>query len=152
MPERSAAESYEHRAMTVRRPPRDLRPLDEPADLTAIWRAVLAGEPLRQRVVWMLLLNPARQATGPVITLDDLPDGPYNVPEADLVGLCRDLIDGPGEAASVAFLMSRPGSAPWTVSDRAWGRFLHKAASQLGPPMWTVHWAHQREITEFILR
>lgn len=138
--------------MTVRRPPRDLRPLHHPEDLTNIWRAVLAGEPLRQRVVWMLLLNSALQATGPVITLDDLPDGPYDVPAADLVGLCRELIEGPGEATSVAFLMSRPGSAPWTVSDRAWGRFLLNAAGQLAPPLWSVHWANQQEITEFVLR
>lgn len=134
--------------MTVRRPPTDLAPLRGPADLTAAWAAVTAGVPLLHRTVWLLFLD-SRGRAGPVITLDDLPDGPYDVPLEDLVGLCREFIDGPGSAASVALLLTRPGTAPWTVSDRAWGRFLTTAAARLSGPTWPVHWAHRHELTEF---
>ena len=137
--------------MTVRRPPADQRPLRDPADLTAVWTSVLAGEPFRERVVWLLFLDPARRPVGPLITLDNLPDGPYDVRADNLVDLCREFVDGPGDAASVAFLMARPGAAPWTVSDRAWGRFLVKAGEALGPEPWPVHWAHQRRVEELVL-
>lgn len=134
--------------MTVRRAPTDLAPLRGPADLTAAWTAVTAGVPLRHRTVWLLFLD-HRGRAGSVITLDDLPDGPYDVPVDDLVGLCREFIDGPGAAASVALLLTRPGAAPWTVSDRAWGRFLATAADRLGGTAWPVHWGHRRELVEF---
>lgn len=135
--------------MTVRRPPLDQRPLLQAADLTRLWESVLAGEPFRKRVVWMLFLDGAQRPVGPLITLDDLPDGPYSVPIEDLVSLCAEFLDGPGGAESVAFLLARPGGAPWTVSDRAWGRFLTSAVEQLWGDPWPVHWAHQGCVEEF---
>ena len=137
--------------MTVRRPPPDQRRLREPADLTAVWTSVLDGEPFRQRVVWMLFIDLTQRPVGPLITLDDLPDGPYDVKLDDLVGLCREFIDGPGAATSVAFLMARPGGVPWTVSDRAWGRFLVAGVEAVGAEPWPVHWAHRGGVEEFRL-
>lgn len=137
--------------MTVRRPPSDQRRLIEPADLTEVWRSVLVGEPFRQRTVWMLFIDEASRPFGPLITLDDLPDGPYDVPLDDLVALCREFLDGPGTAYSVALLMARPGGGPWTVSDRAWGRFLVAAVEAVGAEAWPVHWARPRTVEEFRL-
>lgn len=99
----------------------------------------------------MLFIDQARRPVGPLITLDDLPDGPYDVSLTDMVGLCHEFVDGPGAADSVAFLMARPGGAPWTVSDRAWGRFLVAAVEEVGAEPWPVHWAHPREVEEFRL-
>lgn len=137
--------------MTVRRPPHDQRPLRDPADLTRLWASVLAAEPFRQRVLWLLFLDAARSPVGPLFTLDDLPDGPYDVRAGNLADLCREFVEGPGGAASVAFLMTRPGADPWTVSDRAWGRFLVKVGAELAPDPWPVHWAHQQRVEEFVL-
>lgn len=137
--------------MTLRRPPRDQRPLHDAADLTRLWELELAGEPFRHRCVWLLFLDDARRPVGPLITLDDLPDGPYSVRIEDLISLCAEFLDGPGGAESVAFLLSRPGPAPWTVSDRAWGRFLTRAVEQLWGVAWPVHWAHHGRVEEFVL-
>jgi len=129
--------------MSLRRPPRDPRPIASTADLTARWRDLLATEPFQVRTVWLLFLDPVRRPAGPVITVDDVPDGPYDLQVADLVVICREILDGPGGGGSVAMLMSRPGGAPWTVSDRAWGRFLNRAASAVGGTVWPVHQAHR---------
>lgn len=97
----------------------------------------------------MLFIDQDRRPVGPLITLDNLPDGPYNVRASDLVNLCREFIDGPGSAGSVALLLARPGADPWTVSDRAWGRFLTSAVLEVNSTPWPVHWAHNSRVEEF---
>lgn len=134
--------------MSLRRPPRVQRTVTDPADLSRVWRALLATEPYRVRTVWLLFLDPVRRPAGPVLTVDDVPDGPYDLQVADLVATCREILDGPGGGGSVALLMSRPGGAPWTVSDRAWGRFLGRAASAIGGTVWPVHQAHRYGLEE----
>lgn len=120
-------------------------------ELTARWRQIVEWEPFRFRSVWLLFLDAERRPAGPLITVDDLADGPYAVPLEELVDLCREILDGPGGGGSVAMMMSRPGAAPWTVSDRAWGRFLLRGAAALGEPSWPVHLAHTRSVERFHL-
>ncbi|MCW2786381.1 MAG: hypothetical protein JWP74_2898 [Marmoricola sp.] len=76
------------------------------------------------------------------MVIEDLPDGPYDVPLTDLVDICRDIIGGPGGGGSVAMLMTRPGAAPWHIGDRSWGRFLLGAVAEIGGLTWPVHQAH----------
>lgn len=134
--------------MSLRRPPADQRPITTAADLTGRWRSLLRTEPFQVRATWLLFLDPHRRPAGPVITIDDVPDGPYALEVDDLVELCREILDGPGGGGSVALLMSRPGGAPWTVSDRAWGRFLSRTAAAVGPTLWPVHRAHRYGLEE----
>jgi len=136
--------------MSVRRPPEDQTPLASTAALTALWQQTVAWEPFRFRSVWLLFFDPGGRPIGPLITVDDLADGPYAVPLEELVELCRGIIDGPGEASSVAMLMTRPGGPPWTVSDRAWGRFLLRGAAEVGAA-WPVHLAHSQALEQFRL-
>ena len=83
--------------------------------------------------------------------LDGVPDGPYAYEVADLARLARQLIDGPGDATSVAFAMTRPGGDPWTVSDRAWGRFLHATSADVGGTVWPAHLAHPKRLERYVL-
>jgi hypothetical protein len=137
--------------MTVRRPPEDQTPLASTTELTALWRKIVAWEPFRFRSVWLLFIDPLGRPAGPLITVDDLPDGPYAVAQDELVDLCRGILDGPGGGGSVALMMSRPGSAPWTVSDRAWGRYLLGGADEIGEPVWPVHLAHSQGLERYRL-
>jgi len=129
--------------MSLHRPPHDQHPISDAAALAALWGQVLGPASYRTRCVWLLFLDSRRRPAGPVLTVDDVPDGPYDLAVDDLVGLCREILDGPGGGGSVAMLMSRSGGAPWTVSDRAWARFLVRAASAVGGQVWPVRLAHR---------
>jgi hypothetical protein len=135
----------------VRRPPEDQSPIESTVELTARWQKIVAWEPFRLRSIWLLFIDRDSHPAGPLITVDDVADGPYAVGLDELVDLCRSIIDGPGGGGSVALLMSRPGAAPWTVSDRAWGRFLQRGAEELGEPVWPVHLAHTQAVERFRL-
>lgn len=137
--------------MSMRRPPTDQTPIATAADLTARWDAYLAHEPFRFRALWLMFLDPAGRPTGPVMTIDRLPDGPYDIDPQDVVLLCRGILDGPGGEGSVAMLISRDGGAPWTVSDRAWGRFLLLCTEAIGGRTWPVHRANRKVLEIFVL-
>ena len=138
--------------MSVRRPPEDQTPIASSDALTDVWRTIVAWEPFRFRSVWLLFIDPHGRPAGPLLTVDDLADGPYAIGLEELVDLCRGILDGPGGAGgSVAMMMTRPGGPPWTVSDRAWGRFLLRGADELGEPIWPVHLAHSHGLERFQL-
>ncbi|MFL6061186.1 MAG: hypothetical protein ACJ72E_08145 [Marmoricola sp.] len=137
--------------MSMRRPPSDQSPISSAEGLTARWDDYLAHEPFRFRALWLMFLDVAGRPTGPVMTIDDLPDGPYDIDPLDLVLLCRGILDGPGGAGSVAMLISRDGGMPWTVSDRAWGRFLLMCGEEIGGQVWPVHQAHRQDLEVFVL-
>ncbi len=138
--------------MSIRRPPADQTPIHSADELTERWQRYLETEPFRFRALWALFLERTGRPAGPVITVDNLPDGPYDMEREDLVVLCREILDGPGGGGSVALLMSRPCGAPWTVSDRAWGRFLVGAADEIGGRVWPVHLAHRQTLERFVLQ
>jgi hypothetical protein len=137
--------------MSIRRPPSDQTPIRTDAALTRCWQQYLATEPFRFRALWLLFLDGRGRPRGPVMTIDDLPDGPYEMDHQDLVELCRGILEGPGGGGSVAMLMSRSGALPWTVSDRAWGRFLLRAVDELDGAAWPIHQAHRRGLVKFEL-
>jgi hypothetical protein len=138
--------------MNQRRPPRDQRPISSASELTALWASVVDGEPFRMRQLWWLFLDDWQRPVGPLLTIDNLPDGPYDVPRRDLTDWCAEILTGPGAAGSVALLLTRPGGRRWTVSDRAWGRFLVRAANEIEGRAWPVNWAHEGGVEEFELR
>ncbi len=109
------------------------------ADLTATWRTLLGDLVFAERLLWLMLLAEDGRATGPLLQLTDLPDGPYGVPLDDLVSFIAELIDGPGSGRSVAFLLTRPGRGAWHIGDRAWTRSLQTVAGALGGRTWPVH-------------
>jgi hypothetical protein len=98
------------------------------------------------RRLWLLFLAPDGRPAGPLLGLDDLPDGPWDLPLDDLVTICRDILDGPGGGGSVAMLLTRPGRDSWHVGDRAWSRYLTAAAGRVGGRVWPVHRANDREL------
>jgi hypothetical protein len=139
------------RRVQLRRTPAGHPVVRDAEALRRHWRAVLAIEPYLERILWMLFLDHDRRASGPLLSLDGVPDGPYAYEVADLARLARQLIDGPGDATSVAFAMTRPGGDPWTVSDRAWGRFLHATSAEVGGTVWPAHLAHPKRLERYVL-
>jgi hypothetical protein len=117
------------------------------ADLTRTWRALMGRLGFGQRTLWLLFLAADGRPLGPLVTVDDLPDGPHDLPVEQLVTFCRELLDGPGGGGSVALLVTRPGGGPWHVGDRAWARYLSIAAEAIGGRVWPVHRAHDGELS-----
>jgi hypothetical protein len=127
-------------------PPRDMPAVHTQADLQAAWRALMGTLGFPDRRLWLLFLDPDGRPLGPLLSIDSLPDGPYDLPIADLVTICREILDGPGGGGSVAMLVTRPGRDGWHVGDRAWARYLTAAAHRLGGRVWPVHRANDREL------
>jgi hypothetical protein len=137
--------------MTYDEPPPLLPPDQMPAvrtaaDLHRAWRALMGDLGFTRRTLWLLVLGPDGRPLGPLLNLDDLPDGPYDLGVDQLTSLCRELLDGPGQGGSLAMLITRPGRDEWHVGDRAWGRYLTAVAEQVGGRVWPVHRANDREL------
>lgn len=116
------------------------------ADLRQTWRALLGPLGFSRRSLWLLFLTEEGHPSGPLLTVDDLPDGPYDVAADDLVDLCEEILRGPGDGRSVALLVTRAGSDRWHVGDRAWARFLTAVAERVSGPTWPVHRANDVEL------
>jgi hypothetical protein len=128
-------------------PPDQMPPIAGEADLQRTWLALMGDLGFSDRRLWLLFLRPDGRLLGPLLSLDDLPDGPYGLELDEVVTVCRDILDGPGGAGgSVAMLLTRPGRDPWHVGDRAWARYLTAAAHRIGGQVWPVHRANDVEL------
>src|SRR4051794_23296389 len=125
-------------------PPDQMAAIRTPADLTRAWRALMGRLRFADRRLWLLFLEPDGRLLGPLLSLDDLPDGPYDLEVDEVVTVCREILDGPGGGGSVAMLISRPGRDAWHVGDRAWARYLVAATHRIGGQVWPVHRANDR--------
>lgn len=131
-------------------PPADMPAVRTQADLHRAWRALMGDLGFPDRRLWLLFLDHEGRPGGPLLTIDNLPDGPYDLPVDDLVTICREILHGPGGGplggGSVAMLITRPGRDGWHVGDRAWGRYLTAAAHRVGGTVWPVHQANDIEL------
>jgi hypothetical protein len=127
-------------------PPDQMPAVRTQADLHRTWRALMGELGFADRRLWLLFLRPDGRLLGPLLSLDDLPDGPYDLEVDEVVTVCREILDGPGGGGSVAMLITRPGRDAWHVGDRAWARYLTAAAHRLGGQVWPVHRANDREL------
>lgn len=127
-------------------PPDQMPAIRSADDLLHTWRAILGPLGFARRSLWLLFLTDAGRLSGPLLTIDDLPDSPHDVAVDDLVALCDELLEGPGDGTSVALLVSRGGDDPWHLGDRAWARFLTAVADRVGGTTWPVHRANDRVV------
>lgn len=123
-------------------PPGQMPAIHTAGDLLRTWRALLGPLGFPRRSLWLLFLTAEGRPAGPLLTVEDLPDGPYDAAPDDLVAVCEEILDGPGARGSVALLVTRPGRDAWHVADRAWGRWLTVVAQRIDGPTWPVHRAN----------
>jgi hypothetical protein len=127
-------------------PPDQMPAIHTPDDLARTWRMLMGELRFTDRRLWLLFLEPDGRLLGPLLSLEDLPDGPYDLEVDEVVEVCRDVLDGPGGGGSVAMMITRPGRDSWHVGDRAWGRYLVAAAHRIGGQVWPVQRANDREL------
>ena len=127
-------------------PPADMPAVSTQADLHRTWRTLMGELGFADRRLWLLFLTRDGRPAGPLLSIDNLADGPWELPVEDLVTICREILDGPGGGGSVAMLLTRPGRDAWHVGDRAWARYLTAAAHRVGGRVWPVHRANDVEL------
>jgi hypothetical protein len=127
-------------------PPADMPAVSTQADLHRTWCALMGELGFADRRLWLLFLTRDGRPAGPLLSIDNLADGPWELPVEDLVTICREILRGPGGGGSVAMLLTRPGRDPWHVGDRAWARYLSAASHRVGGRVWPVHRANDREL------
>ena len=96
--------------------------------------------------LWMVFLDDDSRLTPVIVPIEDIPAEPDEQSVGNLAYIIGDLLDD-GAAASVALLLSRPGSRAMTEADRRWARALREALDEL--PMWPVHLATRGNVQVF---
>lgn len=115
-------------------------------DLYQHWRALMGPLGFSRPLLWLCFIA-ADGRPAPVLSqVDDLPPVPDEPFLANLMMIAEDVIDHEVPGGSLALLLSRPGSAHVTESDRAWARGLTTAALEARVRMRPVHLANDEEI------
>ncbi len=124
-------------------------PIRSQADLHQHWRALMGELGFAAPQLWMVLLDADGGCSPVVQKIDEIPHLPEPEVLANLMTVCRGLLDRVLPGGSVAFLMARPGPAGLTASDRAWAGGLAAAARERGVECRPVHLANDQEIRAF---
>jgi hypothetical protein len=98
-------------------------------DLQELWRSLMGDGGFSRRSVWLLFLDAAGRPSPVLVPIDDIPRRPVPIFLDNLRHIARELI-GSQDVASMALLLSRPGSKTMSEEDRAWARALREVSSQ----------------------
>jgi len=110
-------------------------------DLLDLWRRLMGPGGFGQRSLWLAFLDVDGRVEPTVVPIDSLPVVPDDF-LAGLTSVLSELVSG-GDVASVAMLLSRPGPAAMTNSDRRWAQALAALTR------WPVHLATRDHVQPF---
>lgn len=113
------------------------------------WRALMGELGFSERLLWCAFLGAGGYPTPVLSQIADLPSYPDDQFLGNLMDVFGMVLGEEVPGGSVAVLLSRPGSAYVTDSDRAWARGLTFAAEQARLPMRPVHLANDEEVRVF---
>lgn len=116
------------------------------AELMELWRDLMGAGGFDLRSLWMIFIADTSELQPVVMPFEHLPDEPTPVQLDGFAQVVRGLAaDGAGSAA---LLLSRPGPAQMTESDRRWARGLRAI---LGPALcrWPIHLATHGRVQVF---
>ena len=135
-----------------------LLPLDQQPPITdqqalfTYWRALMGPLGFSRPRLWLSFISAEDRPTPLLTQIDELPEFPDDEPLlANLMYVAKRVIDDQVEGGSLAVLLSRPGGAQLTASDRAWARGLTAASDFAGLPMRPVHLATDESVRVFAL-
>lgn len=110
------------------------------------WRALMGELGFSERLLWCAFIDAAGFPTPVLSQVADLPLFPDQQFLHNLMSIFDTVLSEEVYGGSVAVLLSRPGRANLTDSDRAWGRELTIAAERAGVSMRPVHLANNDEL------
>ena len=117
------------------------------AELTALWRDMMGPGGFGTRSIWHVFFDAEGRLAPHIVPIDDIPAEPDKLFLTNLGMVMRESTSG-SQIASLAVLLSRPGSPAMTASDRRWARELR---STFGPTLcpWPIHLATRDHVTVF---
>ncbi len=127
----------------------DVRPIRTQADLHELWRMLMGPLGFGQRLLWLQLLDADGRCSPLLPTIEDLPLMPEPSELEHVMSFCQQLLDLEVPGGSVAILLSRPGRAGISASDRRWAGGLTTTGRRLGIRCWPVHLANDHELRVF---
>jgi hypothetical protein len=110
------------------------------------WRALMGELGFSERLLWCAFIDAGGFMTPVLSQIADVPLFPDDRFVANLIGIFDTVLREEVSGGSVAVLLSRPGRAYVTDSDRAWGRELTAAAERAGVSMRPVHLANDEDL------
>lgn len=110
------------------------------------WRALMGELGFSERLLWCGFIDAGGFMTPVLSQIADLPLFPDDLFLNNLMGSFDMVLSEHVHGGSVAVLLSRPGRAQLTDSDRAWGRGLTAAAEAADVPLRPVHLANDEEL------
>jgi len=132
--------------MPPRLPPGQAPPIRTQHDLRQYWRALMGPLGFSQPLLWLSFVAADGRPTPVLSQIDDLPELPDDHFLGNLMLIAEGVIGHEVPGGSLAVLLSRPGRADLTDSDRAWARGLTTAALEAGVRMRPVHLANDEEV------
>ncbi|MFC7404946.1 hypothetical protein [Georgenia alba] len=135
--------------------PPELQPFDQmppirtPSDMYRHWQALMGPLGFSEHLLWVGFITPDGLMTPPLSQIDGLPVEPDLPTLEAMMGAFRELVEEIGPGATVALLVSRPGSARMTRSDKAWARGLSHAAARADVPLQPIHLATDEDLRVF---
>ena len=127
-------------------PPAPVRPVRTQADLHEVWRQLTGPLGFGQRLLWLQVLDADGRCSPVLPTIEDLPLLPDEACFDSVLDFAGHLLDVEAPGGSVAFLLTRPGRAGLSASDRRWAAGPPAAAARAGVRCWPVHRANDVEL------
>lgn len=127
-------------------------PITDQQALSTYWRALMGPLGFSRPLLWLSFISADHLPTPLLTQIDELPELPDDEPLlTNLMYVASRIIDDQVEGGSLAVLLSRPGRAQMTDSDRAWARALSAAGDVAGVSMRPVHLATDEAVRVFAL-
>ena len=131
------------------RPPDQMPPIHTPKDMYRHWRALMGELGFSRRLLWFGFVTDDGWMASQLHQVEDLPGTPDGLRLDHLMGICLESLRVVDECGTVAFLVSRPGSARMTDGDRCWARELSAAAVRVGVRLQPIHLATDEALRVF---
>jgi hypothetical protein len=116
------------------------------ADLPPFWAALMGDGGFSRRTLWVAFFDEDGRPLPTLWPIDEVPRIPGRFVEQLSRILTEAIADAP--VTAIATLLSRPGPAEVSGSDRRWATALRVAAESLPITCWPLHLATEDRVTD----
>ncbi|TWP36842.1 hypothetical protein [Leekyejoonella antrihumi] len=116
-------------------------------ELREHWVGLMGEEDFEKRSLWLIFVEHDQRVAPVVVPIDDIPMDPDDDTLAEVSTFIVRARDELG-VASIPMLLSRPGTARMTDTDRRWARALASAFEDQ-QPQWPIHLATRQRVQVF---